>query len=178
MKGGAELERSETISSWVEQYADRLAFIAYTHVHNQNTAEDIVQETFIRAFRSLHQLRDADNPLPWLIKITINLCHSTKRKLWNEVIVSETPSQSLATGPEDIYIERTRDREVHQAVMSLPEMYRTPIVLFYFEDLSINEIAEALSTRGGTVRTRLARGRKQLQNILERSSNHAKNSVG
>ncbi|MCF8568269.1 sigma-70 family RNA polymerase sigma factor [Alicyclobacillus tolerans] len=175
MKGGAQLERSELISSWVHDYADRLAFIAYTHVHNQKTAEDLVQETFIRAFRSIDQLRDVDNPLPWLIRIVINLCHTTKRRGWKEVVVSETPSRSVTTGPEDLYIQRTRDRELHQAVMSLPQTYRTPIVLFYFEELSINEIAEALNIHSGTARTRLSRARKQLETILERSSHHAEN---
>lgn len=178
MKGGAPVERAEMISSWVHQYADRLGFIAYTHVHNQKTAEDIVQETFIRAFRSVDQLRRVDNPLPWLIRIVINLCHTTKRKGWQEVALSETPTHPVTSGPEDLYIDRTRDQELHAAVMSLPEMYRTPIVLFYFEELSTNEIAQALGIHSGTVRTRLARGRKQLGTILERSSNHAENSFG
>lgn len=172
------MERNAMIESWVHQYADRLSFIAYTHVHDQKTAEDMVQETFIRAFRSIDQVRDIENPLPWLIRIVINRCHSTKRKKWNEVNVAESPLQSTTTGPEDIYLQQTRDREVHQAIMSLPETYRNPIILFYFEDLSTIEISTALDIHEGTVRTRLARGRKKLESILERSLNGEKNDVG
>lgn len=169
VKGGEKLKADELIATWVEQYTDRLTYVAYTYVHNQTTAEDIVQEAFIKAFKSLHQLRNAENPLPWLIRIVINECNTTKRKKWNEVVTSVTPEQSTVS-TEDIYVKKTRDREIYQAIMSLPEKYRIPIILFYFEDLSLKEIAEAMNIHEGTTRTRLARGRGYLENILERGN--------
>lgn len=64
---------------------------------------------------------------------------------------------------EDIYMQRSRDKEVYAAIMSLPEKYRTPVILFYFEELSIREIADALKLSEGAIKTRLSRGRDQLK---------------
>jgi RNA polymerase sigma-70 factor (ECF subfamily) len=72
--------------------------------------------------------------------------------------------RSMST--EDIYMQQSRDKEVYTAIMSLPEKFRTPIILYYFEELSIREIADALKLSEGAVKTRLSRGRDQLKNKL------------
>ncbi len=68
---------------------------------------------------------------------------------------------------EDIYMQQSRDREVYAAIMSLLEKFRTPIILYYFEELSVREIAEALKLSEGAIKTRLRRGRDQLKNKLK-----------
>lgn len=160
------MEIDDVLSSWVTQFVDRLTYLAYTHVRNQATAEDIVQESFIKAMKSLGQLRQVENPLPWLMRIVINECHATKRKSWcKRVLFMEKDNAILSA--EDMYLARSQDRELYQAILSLDGKYRVPIILFYFEDLPVKDIALAMNLESGTVRTRLHRGRNQLMEILE-----------
>jgi len=72
--------------------------------------------------------------------------------------------RSIST--EDFYMQRSRDKEVYAAIMSLPEKFRTPVILYYFEELPIREIADALKLSEGAIKTRLSRGRDQLKNKL------------
>lgn len=147
-------------------YTERLVRLAYTYVRDQATAEDRVQDAFIQAYASMNQLKNPGNPFPWLARIVINECRSFRRKGWREVTVSVLPERSRA-GVEETYLRDAEFREVHHALQSLPAKYRTPIILFYFEGLSTQDIAEVLETNAGTVRTRLARGRKLLSRLLQ-----------
>lgn len=102
------------------------------------------------------------------MKIVINECHNVSReKGWRQIIF-ENFSQQQAPSTEDEYFQNSRHREVHLAILSLPETYRTPIVLFYFEELSVQEIADVLNLSSGAVRTRLVRGRNKLYKELRK----------
>lgn len=150
---------------WIQQYYDRLTYIAYTYVRNRSQAEEIVQESFVNAYRSRQQLRDSSSAYSWLIRIVINQCHTAIRKNKREWTTASIPEQTSSSA-EDIYVRITQHQEVYSAIMSLAEKYRMPIILFYFEELSIRDIADALHLGEGTVKTRLARGRKKLKHIL------------
>jgi RNA polymerase sigma-70 factor (ECF subfamily) len=89
------------------------------------------------------------------------------RRIKREYPTEFLPEQNCAS-TEDIYIKRSQNQEVYSAIISLAEKFRTPIILFYFEDLSIREIAVALDLGEGAVKTRLARGRDKLKVILRR----------
>jgi RNA polymerase sigma-70 factor, ECF subfamily len=159
------LEQKELLRQWIQQYYDRLTYVAFTYVRDQGRAEELVQETFVNAFLSTHQLRDPTRPFPWLIRIVINQCLNATRKNRREQPMEFLPQQrSMST--EDIYMQQSRDKEVYAAIMALPEKFRTPIILYYFEELSIREIADALKLSEGAVKTRLRRGRDQLKSKL------------
>ncbi|MDI4648764.1 RNA polymerase sigma factor [Cohnella hashimotonis] len=156
------MEQKDLLVQWVQQYFDRLTYIAYTYVRDQSRAEDLVQESFMNAYLSAHQLKDPTRPFPWLVRIVINRCLNATRNNRREQPTQFLPEQrSMST--EDIYMQRSRDKEVYAAIMSLPEKYRTPVILFYFEELSIREIADALKLSEGAIKTRLSRGRDQLK---------------
>ncbi|WP_336785872.1 RNA polymerase sigma factor [Paenibacillus sp. MMO-177] len=159
------MEQEELLKQWIHTYYDRLTYIAFTYLHDQNMAEDLVQQSFINAYLSLAQLKEPNRPYPWLVRIVINLCHNVTRKTRREQPVEFLPEQRSMSA-EDVYMQKTRNKEVYITVISLPEKLRTPIILYYFEELSIREIAEALSLSEGAVKTRLSRGRDQLKNKL------------
>jgi RNA polymerase sigma-70 factor (ECF subfamily) len=159
------LEQKDLLMQWIQQYYDRLTYVAFTYVRDQSRAEDLVQETFMNAYLSIHQLKDPTRPFPWLVRIVINQCLNATRKNRREQPTEFLPEQrSMST--EDIYMKQSRDKEVYASIMSLPEKFRTPIILYYFEELSILEIADALKLSEGAVKTRLSRGRDQLKIIL------------
>ncbi|MBO9597366.1 MAG: sigma-70 family RNA polymerase sigma factor [Cohnella sp.] len=160
------MEQKELLRQWIQQYYDRLTYVAYTYVHDQRRAEDLVQQTFMNAYLSIDQLKDSTRPYPWLVRIVINQCLNETRKNSREQPMEFLPEQrSMST--EDIYMQQSRDREVYAAIMSLLEKFRTPIILYYFEELSVREIADALKLSEGAIKTRLRRGRDQLKNKLK-----------
>lgn len=161
------MEQMDQLGEWVRNYSDRLRYIAYTYVRDFNRSEDIVQEAMVQAYLSIRQLRDPERPYPWLVRIVINLCLNANRKYQREQPTDLLPEQR-GKSTEDIYMESSRDKEVYAAITGLDEHYRTPIILYYFEDLSVREIAYALRLSEGAVKTRLARGREQLKSELTR----------
>lgn len=152
------------LKSWVEQYGDQLLRIAYAYTQNRMTAEDCLQDAFVTACRKAHQLRSKENPFPWLARIVINECKSKKRRR-KEITMLHQPES--VDGPEEIIVKEEMTRRVHQAVMVLPEKYRIPVILHYFEDMQLDDIAGTLKENPGTIRTRISRARQKLAKIME-----------
>lgn len=166
MEEGGAVERDEVIESWVDTYGDRLLRLAYLYVHNRVTAEDCVQEAFIKAYRKMGQLKDENNPLPWLMRIVVNQCrdHGRQRR---EILTAEL-IDPLMPGPEEEVMNEDVILHIHRAVTSLPEKYRLPVVLHYFEDMTLEDIAKVLGENSGTIRTRIRRAREKLRKIVEK----------
>ncbi|MCL6442101.1 MAG: RNA polymerase sigma factor [Alicyclobacillus sp.] len=155
----------QTIEQWIDLYYGRLFGIAYTYVRNHHMAEDCVQTTYLKAFKSIGQLTGT-NPFPWLAKILVNECLSYKRKASREYSTEYVPELSSPSS-EDVYLRDHIQRTVHQAVLSLPVKYRMPIVLFYFYDLNYAEISAILGISIQSVKTRLHRARQRLMKVLK-----------
>lgn len=161
------MEQKERLSAWIDHYYDRLIYVAYTYVRDRGRAEDIVQDAFVNAYLKEKQLKDPDRPYPWLVRIVVNGCLNAIRKSKREQLAEFVPEESIAS-TEDLYMRQSRDKEVYAGIMRLDEKFRMPIILYYFEDLSVREVAYVLDMREGAVKTRLARGREQLKGILQR----------
>lgn len=161
------MDPKEQLAVWVDQYVDRLTHLAHTYVRDWAKAEDVVQEAFIKAYRAMDRMKSPDTPLPWLIKIVVNECRNLHRKTWREVVTTFLPEQRIDSA-EDTYFRQQGRQDTHAAIMSLPEAYRTPMYLFYFEHLSTEEIATVLNISPGATRIRLTRGREKLRKYLKR----------
>lgn len=161
------MDVDQQIATWMDKYVDRLTHLAFTYVGDWAKAEDVVQEAFFKAYQSIHQLKSPSSALPWLMQIVINECRTLYRKTWREIVTSLLPDHGTVSA-ENVYFDRLENQSIYSAVMGLPEIYRTPIYLYYLEDLSTKEIADVLGVNPGTIRVRLARGRKHLQRHLKR----------
>jgi RNA polymerase sigma-70 factor (ECF subfamily) len=137
---------------------------AYRLSGNATAAEDVAQEVFLRAFRNLHQLRDAGAAKGWLLVITRNEFNRWCKKY------APQPSLEMHEAPEESAESENEvtDREewVQQSLDQLPADYRTVVVMFYFEQLSYMEIAQQLEIPLGTVMSRLNRGKAHLKKTL------------
>ena len=160
------MDPKDRLGQWIDLYYGRLFAIAYTYVRDRNVAEDRVQTAYLKAFASMGSLRYGDSPFPWLVKIVINECLSYRKQAGREYSPEYLP-ELTADSSEDVFFARDREKAVHDAVLSLPVKYRTPIVLFYFHDMSHGEIANILRISTQAVKTRLHRGRQRLMRLLK-----------
>ena len=157
-------------------HADALFNFALKMTHNVKDAEDVVQDTYMRAFRFFHHFEPGTNCRAWLFRILKNVHINSYRKNqripdtvnWDQIeefYDSVAPEDSIRRHktPEEIFFESSVDRQVEQAIRDLPPEYRAVVVLNFAEDLSYREIAAVLDIPIGTVMSRLHRARKTLK---------------
>lgn len=140
--------------------------MAVTYVKDRSVAEDRVQDTLVKAYRALERKVVVDHPYSWLVRILINECWSSLRKSHGEIFVPSIPEYPEKSA-EDMYFHKLDDQRLHEAVCLLPEKYRPPIVLFHFEELTLQQIADILQISIPGVKTRLSRGRQRLGKIMK-----------
>jgi RNA polymerase sigma-70 factor (ECF subfamily) len=152
------------VSCLVEQYYDRLYRYAYRLSGSHCEAEDLTQQTFLAAQSCLEQLRDATRVRGWLFTILRNFYLKSLRDQPEQGVASLDVSAEPADAPaEDVLVDSA---ELQTALQELPEEYRTPIVLFYFQEFSYKDIADQMGVPIGTVMSRLSRGKTWLRRRL------------
>jgi RNA polymerase sigma-70 factor (ECF subfamily) len=140
--------------------------------HNSNDAEDLVQETYLKALRSFASFQPGTNFRAWIFQILRNTFLSSRSRLDRRMTVemgSEEDFPALpatSATPESLLIERCGNDAVRCAISQLPVIYREVILLCDVEDASYREIAEILSIPIGTVMSRLARARKAVRETV------------
>src|SRR5215475_8027821 len=158
----------------LDQYLDGLYSYALVLSHNRAEAEDLVQETCLRAIRSLPNLRPDSNVKSWLFTILRNIWLNELRRgrsapAMVELAMDATDSYSVAgtsTDPHAFYVSKTERERVRAAIEQLPLEFREIIILREYEELSYQEIAAVLNCPLGTVMSRLARARSRLRDLL------------
>ncbi len=142
----------------VEQYGDMVWRLSLARTASVHDAEDVFQEVFLRYLRHQDHLNGAEHIRAWLIRCTVNCSKSLLTAPWRRRTVAL--EEALAAPMDE------EARAVYAAVLSLPQIYRTAIHLYYYEGLSVAEIAQATGCREGTVKSRLSRGRALLKGVL------------
>jgi RNA polymerase sigma-70 factor, ECF subfamily len=151
---------------------------AFRLTRNAADAEDLVQETFLRAYRGFHQFQPGTNLKAWLYRILMNTFINTYRKKQREpqtvsddeiedwYLYSKMTEQGAEPSAEASVIESLPDEDVQEALSSLPDQFRIAVLLADVEGFSYKEIADITGVPIGTVMSRLHRGRKALEKRL------------
>ena len=156
--------REETLVRMVNDWQLPLLRLCYTQLQDKGLAEDAVQETFIKAFRSLDTFRGECSEKTWLTRIAINTCRDIQRGAWFRHIDRKVSVDMLP----DTAIQPTEDRlDLTLAVMNLPKKFREAIMLYYYQDMDTSEIGAVLGIAQSSVSNRLRRGRELLRKALE-----------
>jgi RNA polymerase sigma factor (sigma-70 family) len=151
---------------------DSLYNFARWLVHNSNDAEDLVQETYLKALRSFATFQRGTNFRAWIFQILRNTFLSSRSKLERRVTVAMDLEEDFSAlsvtpvTPESLLIERSDSDAVRCAIEQLPVILREVILLCDVEDASYREMAEILSIPMGTVMSRLARARKAVRETV------------
>ncbi|MGG4443580.1 sigma-70 family RNA polymerase sigma factor [Brevibacillus fortis] len=170
-----QLTNEEKLTRLMGEYGDNIVQLAYLIVKDRGIAEDITQEVFLKAYRGLDQFRHQSSVKTWLYRIAINESRKYLRSWSFRQIFStylskeETPPEKVDTANvESAVIGRMSKVQVAEQVMKLSPLYRKVMVLHYYEDLSIKEIAQVLDISEDTVRTQLSRARKHFKALCEK----------
>ncbi len=163
----AEGER-EHYAEIVERYKDKVYGLLRGMGAKHQDAQDLAQETFIRAYRGLSELREYEHFPAWIYKIAVNLMRDfTKKKRPIPTGEAERLDSGNEETPEKMLLAKEMRREVHRILESLPDQERLILLLRYTNELSYEEIADLTGLRLTQVRNRLHRAKKKLYRNLQ-----------
>ena len=151
----------------IRLYEKSMYSLAFSIVKNNADAAEVISESILRAYKNIQTLKKADSFKPWILRIIHNTAVEMMRKNSKIIPMEETPDIPDDSPENDITIRLS----VREAVNSLKQPYRTVVVLFYYENLSVSKIAQITNTNVVTVKKQLSRARKMLREILKEDFN-------
>lgn len=174
---------TDTVQHVINTYSDMVYRLAYAMMKNQSDAEDIYQEVFLRYIRREPVFHSSEHARAWMLRVTVNCCKNHWKSPWadgrmeplerrdsngDSYNILEKVEADMSDGdPARQAQEHWQREQLRSRMKELPEQYRLVIHLYYYEELSTEEIARLLHRRAATVRTQLVRARQQLKVILE-----------
>ena len=168
-EGGGSVELVEELSVMYHpdcfedvlyRYQDTVYRIAFTYCRNASEAEDIAQEVFVRYFTKTPVLTGEDHLKAWLIRVAINTSKSHLRSSWLR--------KTVPLSEQECHIaEDSTNYDLYNAIMALSQKYRAVVILYYFEDYSVREIAKILGRTETAIQTQLQRAREKLKKELK-----------
>ena len=153
----ASQRTGQELAELYHRHVDTVWRVCYSFMKNRADTEDMVQEAFLRAYFWDKPFRSEEHEKAWLIVTASNLCKDALKRAWRRDEPLEDHLELAAPA---------QDSPVLEAVLALPERYKAAVYLYYYEGYSVKEIASLLGRSQATVRTRLARARKQLKQML------------
>jgi RNA polymerase sigma-70 factor (ECF subfamily) len=155
-----EKEAMRTLERWVETYQPVVFKAAYLILRDEDSAADVAQDTFVRAWRAADRITDEQGVRPWLYRIAVNTALTHLRKLRREsAAIARIDTRRTIADASDAADTAS---VVSAAIGRLPDRLRVAVICRYFLDLSEIEIARTLSVRPGTVKSRLHEARRLL----------------
>ena len=139
-------------------YSDMVYRLAFARTSTSHDADDVYEEVFFRLLKKKPKFHSEEHRRAWLIRVTINCSNTFLTDLWRK------RTQEL---PEDLPFQEPEDYELYSSLQQLQAKYRSVIHLFYYEDMSVEEISHLLNRKPSTVRTQLTRAREQLRHLLK-----------
>lgn len=147
----------------VNEYGDALLRMCFMYLKDYTMAEDAVQETFLRAFRHQKEFKGKASIKTWITRIAINVCKDMLSDTW----IRHRADEEMADVPDEKENTMEERYVIASKVASLPEKYKEVVLLHYYQELKLQEIADILGEKEATIKTRLKRARNMLRKDLE-----------
>jgi RNA polymerase sigma-70 factor (ECF subfamily) len=173
-----ELKKRKTFEDEALPHMDALYRTALRMTRNESDAEDLVQETYVKAYRFWERFEPGSNCRAWLFKIMTNIFINEYRsksrsplavnvdELDDNFLYGQLATDKTVENPEQRFFAKILDDDVKRAIENLPNDFRLVVILSFLEGFSYQEIADIMDLQLGTVKSRLHRGRKLLQKAL------------
>ncbi len=159
----------ELLEELYHRYGQEIYRYLYAICRNRLMAEDIMQDVLLSLIKRSDPFETEEHERAWILRITINKCknHLKSSRIKNTISLDDTENEAVRKMHNSVSESFTEEESyVMDAVLALPEKYRTPIHLFYYDGYSIKEIAQILKKKPATVGTLLARGRNMLKKSM------------
>lgn len=154
--------QDESIETLIQRYKGTVFSVALSYTNNKEDAEDIFQEVFLTLYRVNPQFNDEEHRKAWLIRTTINCSlHVVNNSYRKKTVSDENVKEGSFT------FQSKEENALYIAMRELPEKYRIVLQLFYFEDMSVKSIADALNMKETTVKVQLSRAREMMKEKLQ-----------
>lgn len=161
---GPDKLREEKLYQMIDKYEKELLRMCCVYLRDMSMAEDAVQETFLKAYKGLNSFRGNSSERTWLIRIAINVCNDMRRSAWFRFIDKKVDVDRLEIPRAD---QNDVSISLMMEIMRLPQKYMEVVLLYYYEDLKLNQIAETLGMSESMVSRRLRKAREMLKGMLE-----------
>lgn len=159
-------DHEATLTHMVETYEVLLFRTCYMYLRDRDLAEDAVQETFLKAYRALHTFRGDCSEKTWLMRIAVNVCRDIMRSMWMR-FVDRRVSLDLLPEPAQEY-DNWNSLDLARAIMKLPVKLKEVVLLYFYHDMTMREISEALGVSASVVSKRIKQACSKLEGILGR----------
>ncbi|MBQ6950889.1 MAG: sigma-70 family RNA polymerase sigma factor [Clostridia bacterium] len=161
-----DAQKEMHLEQLMNQYGDSLLRLCYLYLKDAALAQDAVQDTFVKAWKKLDTFEGRSSEKTWLCRIAVNTCRDYKKSRWLRFVdmrrsIDEIP---LPIQPVDPVVQ-----EVYATVKALPEKYRVCVLLYYWQQMTLEEAADVLGISKSTVHHRLEKAKEMLKTELERS---------
>jgi len=162
---------SEHLAAIMDEHGEYCLRVAYLYVKDWAIAEEIVQDVFFAYYRQQERFEQRSSLKTYLVKITVHKSHDHLRSWKNKrhMLLEKLHIGVSKRTPEKELVEKDDRRILTTALFELPIAYREVLILYYYQELKIREIAEILASTENTVKTRLRRARQKLQEKLDRN---------
>ena len=157
------LQDGDGFARLLDDWGDRLLRLCTLYLKDVHLAEDAVQETLLKAWRNADRFHGQSSEITWITRIAINVCKSYLRSPWKRRRAPAEELEQLFAPSDDPAVDDT----LPHAIMALSRPYREVILLYYYQELKVREIADILGVDVSTVTARLSRARKQLREALK-----------
>lgn len=162
--GQAKKRDKQSFVDLIELHKQSMYKVAWSYLHNDEDAADAIQETILKCYEKIDKLKNESYFTTWLIRILINNCKDILQKKKKETLSETFPEQGDVCRELENY-------EFQELLKMIDEKYRLVLLLYYGEGFKIREIAQILEMDENTVKTRLARGRREFGRVYE-AENH------
>ena len=157
-KAENQLRLEDSPEQVIRSYSDMVYRLAFARTGTRHDADDVYEEVFLRYLKKKPKFQSEEHRRAWLIRVTINCSNTFLTSAWQRRV------QEL---PEDLPFRQQEDYQLYDQLQQLSAKYRSVIHLFYYEEMSVEEIGAILHRKPSTVRTQLTRAREQLRQILK-----------
>lgn len=154
------------IERLIHTYGDYLYRVAFIYTKDERAAEEVVQDVFLKFHQTRHRYDERASLKTYLTKMTVNRSYDYLRSWKNRTFSLLEQLTGTSSGADEVMLRKEERGEITNAVLKLPVKYREVLLLYYYEDLQVNEIAEFLQVPVSTVKTRLQRARGKLKQLL------------
>lgn len=159
--------RRQLLEEWITQYGDAILRTCFIYLSDAAQAEDAMQDTFLKAWKGMAQFesRNGCSEKTWLMHIAINTCRDYRRSRWFRFV---DRTQALEEMPESLVSVTPEDQSLFHDIMQLPDKEKQVILLYYYQEMTLQEVADALQMHRSAIYRRLQKAQSLLKRSLTR----------